>query len=161
MLRRLLATCLLLAGLFIGSMALPVATVSAATAANCGAGSVARGGRFLNFPTWYKYLSPTFVDGECKLAVTKTITDAEGNPREEFDPAAIGKVLLAVVEILLRLAGLVAVGFVIYGGIRYVLSLGNPETTKAARSTIINALIGLAIAASATAIVNLVAGNLI
>jgi len=42
-----------------------------------------------------------------------------------------------------------------------VLSRGEPENTKAARGTIVNALIGLVIAASATAIVNLIAGNLI
>jgi len=147
MARRLLVLCLLLMGLFFGSMALPAATASAATRENCGGGSVALGSRFLNFPTWYKYLNPTFQDGECKLDF-------------EF-PEDIGKILLAVVEILLRIAGLVAVGFVVYGGIRYVLSRGEPENTKAARGTIVNALIGLVIAASATAIVNLIAGNLI
>jgi hypothetical protein len=147
MIRRLTLLLVMFAGIFFGTVALPAASVSAASAANCGGGSVAAGGRFLNFPTWYKYLNPTFVDGECRLDF-------------EF-PDDIGKVLLAVVEILLRVAGLVAVGFVVYGGVRYVLSLGNPESTKNARGTIINALIGLIIAASATAIVNLVAGNLI
>jgi hypothetical protein len=53
---------------------------------------------------------------------------------------------LAIFEDLLRISGLAAVGFVIYGGIRYTTSQGSPEQTGAALSTIIHALVGLAIA---------------
>jgi hypothetical protein len=54
--------------------------------------------------------------------------------------------LLAVVDDLLVIAGLVAVIFVIYGGIRYITSQGSPNETAQAQSTIIYALVGLAIA---------------
>lgn len=144
---RRLAVLLVLVGSFVtaGVLMAPQPAL-AATSANC-TGEV---GGFLDFPTWYKYLDYSFDSNTNSCNINNF----------EF-PRDIGKVLLAVVEILLRISGLIAVGFVIYGGIRYVLSLGNPENTKNARSTIINALIGLLIAASATAIVNLVAGNLL
>ena len=44
------------------------------------------------------------------------------------------------------IAGLVAVIFVIYGGIRYITSQGSPNATAQAQSTIIYALVGLAVA---------------
>lgn len=121
----------------------PPGVVSAASAANCSGESSS----FLDFPTWYKYLPHSFEDGECKLDV-------------EF-PQDAGKIILALVEIMLRVGGLVSVAFVIYGGFRYILSNGEPESAKGARVTIINALIGLGIAVSATAIVNLIGNNLI
>jgi hypothetical protein len=99
------------------------------------------------FPTWYQYLGEETVAGRC-------------TPVFIF-PDDIGKILLAVAEILLRIGALVAVAFVIYGGFRYVLSQGQPENASNALKTIINALIGLAIAASATVVVNLVARSLI
>lgn len=121
----------------------PAATsVLAATSDNC----VKQSDSFLGFPTWYKYLKPNFEGGECKLTFAF--------------PGDTGKVLLAVVEILLRVAGLVAVGFVIYGGFRYIMSQGDPEQNTAARSTIINALIGVVITTIAIVAVSFVATSL-
>lgn len=117
-------------------------TASAATAENCQGTS----NRILQFPTWYKYLNPTFSEGQCNIQFSF--------------PADIGKVLLAVFEILLRLAGILAVIFTIWGGFQYILSQGEPERASHARSTIVNALIGLAITVSAVAIVNLLGRNL-
>lgn len=55
-------------------------------------------------------------------------------------------VLLAVVDDMLRIAGLLAVLFVIYAGVKFILSQGDPAEAAKARGTAINALIGLAIA---------------
>lgn len=105
------------------------------------------GGDILGFPTWYKYLS-----GE---------TDSTGKCSIKFDIAQdAGKIILAVIEIMLRISALVAVGFIMYGGFRYILSQGNPDAATSARKTIINSVIGLVIAILATAIVNLVARSL-
>ncbi len=101
---------------------------------------------FLKFPTWYEYLRGELVAGRC-------------TPVFIF-PNDIGKILLAIVEIMLRIAALVAVGFVIYGGFRYILSQGEPEQQNQARSTIINALIGLLVSALATAIVSFIFHNI-
>lgn len=107
------------------------------------------GGGFLGMPTWYKYLDGEEVSGKCTVVFDPTAT------------ADIGKILLAAVEIILRIGGLVAIAFIIYGGFRYILSQGEPDKAKTARQTIINALIGLIITILATAIVNLVTGSLL
>lgn len=65
-------------------------------------------------------------------------------------------ILLAVADDLLRIAGLVAVAFVIVGAVKLIISQGNPEDTANAQSTIINALIGLAVAIVSVAFVALI-----
>lgn len=101
---------------------------------------------FFGFPTWYKYLKASNVGDVC-------------NPKLEAlsDVWLIGA---AILEILLRVAAIVAVGFIIYGGIQYIISQGEPDKTKQARSTIINALGGLGIAIFATAIVTFLARSI-
>lgn len=128
---------------------------------------------FLGFPTWYKYLDvgPQAITNETTgvsitdpCAITgpsRTYTDSRGNQVTEIDiGAAVGRVAVAIVEILLRLAALVSVGFVMFGGFRYVTSQGEPDSTKSARQTIQNALIGLVISLIATGIVAFVAAEL-
>lgn len=124
----------------VGAVALP-ATAHAAPAGKC-----VESVTFLKFPTWYKYIiDPATPATKCEL---------------KFDPTTdMPKVLLAVFEIILRVGGMLAVGMVIYGGILYVISQGEPDKTKGARGTIINAIIGLVITMSAVAIVNLIGKN--
>lgn len=102
----------------------------------------------INFiPPWYKYL-----DGEI---------DSTGKCSVIFNPPGdISKIVVALLEIVLRVGALVAVGYVVYGGFQYMLSQGEPDRTKNARNTIVNAVIGLAIAVLATAIVNFVGSRL-
>ena len=116
----------------------------AATAQDCSTSSKS----FLGMPTWYEYLKPTYQPASDSCEITFKFPDD------------VGKVALAVVEIMLRIAAMVAVGFVIYGGFRFILSQGEPEQANAARSTIINALVGLAIAVSATVIVSFLFSSL-
>lgn len=133
--------------LLVGLLVIAPKPVFAASEEHCvGANKPGGSPSLLGFPTWYKYLNPTFENGQCNI-------DAPF-------PESIGKILLAVFEILLRLTGILAVGFVIWGGFQYILSQGEPERSGHARTTIINALIGLAIAVSAVAIVNLIGRNL-
>lgn len=141
--KRMLIISVLAVGLF--TIVSP-ASVSAAKAENCGTSS----GGLLGFPTWYKYLEPSW-------DATKGCTikaDIGG------DPSVLGKILLAVFEIMLRVGGIVAVIFVLYGSIQYLISQGEPENLKNARTTIINALIGLIITMFATGIVNLIGGRI-
>ena len=74
--------------------------------------------------------------------------DAEGNGDEalNIDQNKVGTIITNIFAILVSLAGLVAVAFVIVGGFNYVLSTGSPDKANSAKSTIINALIGLVIA---------------
>lgn len=112
-----------------------------------------KGGSFLAFPTWYEYLPmATDQEGNCKVQL-----------REEsgaLDLMSLWLIGLALIEILLRLAGLAAVLFVIYGGIKYIISQGQPDATKSARGTIQNALIGMVIAIIASALVRFLGSQL-
>lgn len=143
MIKRLLIGFLIFCNIAaIGSIFVPAA-VHAQASGVCGA----ENNDFLGFPTWYKYLdkAPT-ADARCELNFD-IFTDSP-------------KILLAVFEIILRIGGLAAVGFIIFGGFQYIISQGEPERTKGAKSTILNAVIGLAVTISATAIVNLIGRNI-
>jgi hypothetical protein len=107
------------------------------------------GGNILSFPTWYKYLGGEVRAGKCTPVLNLT-----------QNPQNVSKIVLALIEIALRIGGLVAVGFVIYGGFQFILSQGEPDKAASARRTIINALIGLIIAIMATVIVSFIAGSL-
>ncbi|HCH34077.1 MAG: hypothetical protein UY35_C0009G0022 [Candidatus Saccharibacteria bacterium GW2011_GWC2_48_9] len=61
-----------------------------------------------------------------------------------------------VSNILLFLIGLAAVIMIIIGGIRYTTSNGDPSQTKAAKDTILYAVIGIVVALMAFAIVRFV-----
>ncbi len=50
-----------------------------------------------------------------------------------------------LVKLFLQIVGLIAVGFLIYGGFQYITSAGNDETAESAKKTIQNAIIGLII----------------
>jgi len=115
------------------------------------AGCTPKGGAFLGFPTWYKYLngvsSPNGV-GSPNACLPKITALSD-----------IWLVVAAVIEILLRIAGYAAIIYVIYGGIQYVTSQGEPDKAGRAKQTIMNALIGLIIAISATILVTFIAGR--
>ena len=98
---------------------------------------------FFGLPVWYKYLSNDTAGG-CSEIAFSSIYD-------------LFKVLTAFVEIALRLGVLLAVGFIIYGGVRFSVSQGDPNGLSGARNTIINAVVGLAISLSAALIVSLIA----
>ncbi|MCA9347162.1 hypothetical protein KC930_01115 [Candidatus Saccharibacteria bacterium] len=108
-----------------------------ASAASCGAGG---GSSFLQLiPTWHEYLQKD-PNNNCEIS--------------NFDfPGDIWKVALAAVDILLRVAGIVAVIFVIKAGFSYVLSRGNPQEAAKARQSIIDALIGVGITSISTILV--------
>jgi hypothetical protein len=65
-------------------------------------------------------------------------------------------VISRVINIALVVAALIALGFLIYGGIRWILSGGEKEKVEEARGTIIAALVGLVIVFAAYFIINIV-----
>lgn len=110
--------------------------------------------KFLGINPWYHYLNLEQVgkmqvdaDGRCQLV-------------NFAFPGDVALIALGVLDIALRLAGMVAIGFVIYGGFQFITSQGEPEASKRARQTIINAIIGLVIALFATALVAFVGTRL-
>lgn len=99
---------------------------------------------FLGFPTWYEYIRDA---NSCTKITIDNIND-------------VWLIIAAIIEILLRVAGIAAVLFVMYGGFQYLTSEAEPETVNKARKTIINALIGLAISVFAAVLVNFIAGSI-
>ena len=95
---------------------------------------------FFGFPRWSKYLDG---DNVCDPRLT-SLND-------------IWLIALALIEILLRVAVLVAIAFVLLGGFKFITSRANPDKTNTAKNTVVDALIGLVIAVVATAVVSFIA----
>jgi hypothetical protein len=107
-------------------------------AANCKSG-------FFGFPHWYEYLDVRDIQNgkqtiHCQVATFNV-------------PGDLVLVALAIIDILIHIAGLVAVVYVVIGGVQYVTSQGSPDATAKAQSTVVNALIGLALAITAIAFI--------
>ena len=78
----------------------------------------------------------------------------------QTDADSAGDLIVNILQILLSLVGLVAVVFLVWGAFKYMASSGDEERVKAAKSTMINALIGLVIVLLSYAIVQAVANLL-
>lgn len=105
------------------------------------------GGDFLGFPKWYKYLHGA-TDPTTHLC-TPTLTSLND----------VWLIVAAVIELLLRVAACLAVALVLYGGIQYIISQGEPDRTNKARQTIVSALGGLVVAIISAAVVAFIAGR--
>jgi multisubunit Na+/H+ antiporter MnhB subunit len=68
--------------------------------------------------------------------------------------------ITGIVDTLLLIAGAIAVLIIILAGIRYVTSTGDAARVKAAKDTLLYAIVGLAVAILAYAIVNFVSTHL-
>ncbi len=62
-----------------------------------------------------------------------------------------------IVNALLFFAGFVALFFILYGGVKFLLAAGNPEKVDGAKKTITYAIIGLIVVILAFSFVNLLA----
>lgn len=106
--------------------------------------------RVYGIPTWYKYLESADVNGKCSPVV-----DLPDSAQQ-----VVIAILLAVFDILIFFAGLIAVIFVIVGAVQFITSQGEPDKIKNARTTIMNALIGLVIVVTSTILVNVIGNTL-
>ncbi len=135
--------------LFFATSGFALVNTQRAFAATC------ESGNFFGLPSWSSHLEIKSV----------TITDPDTNESQtSCTPQIKGindiwKIVASVLEMLLRIATLVAIGFVVYGGVTYTLSQGSPDKTKEALKTIINALVGLAISIVSAALVGFIAGR--
>ena len=99
---------------------------------------------FFGFPHWWKY-------------VTKGEYDGLGHcvPKVNF-PSGIWGIALAIVDMLLYVAGIVAIVSIIIAGISYVTAAGSADKITSARKRIINSIVGLVIVVIASAIVSFI-----
>ena len=132
-------------GLLVG-MLVPVFSLNTASAARFETGDACTS-RFLTFPAWYRGLQ-------------------QGNGCTVKPPASdklstfIFTIVLNIIEIGLQLVAYAAVGYIIFGGFKYLTAAGDPNRITSGRKIITNALIGLVLSFMSIAIVNLVAGNI-
>jgi len=110
-----------------------------------------KGNFFGVFPAWYKYLPGELVRDE--LGVSQCIPRVTGL-------SSIWLIVAAVTDMLLRIAVLVAIGFVIAGGVKYISSQGTPDKTAKALDTIIKAVVGMIIALGSATILTYIVGRL-
>jgi hypothetical protein len=124
----------------------------AATAVTCGKATL------FGLVPWYQYLTPVVNQSTQQCNFTEFQNPTAGGILDIHSPFFL--IALAVLDDLIRVAALVAVGYVIYGGIQYVTSQGSPDSTSKAQQTIINALIGVTLAMLAAAIVGFIGNSL-
>lgn len=77
---------------------------------------------------------------------------------KSFD--GVKQLITNVTNLVFTAVGIVAVIFIIIGGIQLMTSAGNPSGQAKAKKTIINAILGLVVAICAAAIGNLVLSTL-
>ena len=71
----------------------------------------------------------------------------------------VAPIIKNVINTLLLVLGMIAVIMIVIGGVRYATSGGDSSQTKAAKDTILYAVVGMVVALLAYAIVNFVLGN--
>ncbi len=75
---------------------------------------------------------------------------------QSADVSKIQTFIENIIQVFVTIAGLVATGFLVYGGFRYITSSGNPESLDGAKKTVMYSAIGLAIVIGAYVLSNIV-----
>lgn len=109
--------------------------------------------RLLGMPTWYDGLVNTRADSQGNTCSIMSPRDYETGMS-----GFVWRIALNVIEALLIIIGYASVIMIITGGFLYMVAAGESGKIVSAKKTIFNAVIGLVVALSAVAIVNLVKG---
>mgnify|MGYP000843957580 FL=1 len=115
--------------------------------------------RKTKFVIYSLLLFPSFALAQLGEGVdsTKPPVNAEG---KEVVPTNLWQEIDTITNLLLFLAGAVAVIVIIFGGFRYITSTGDPARVKQAKDTIVYGIIGLIVAILAYAIVRFITTQL-
>ena len=104
-------------------------------------------------------LSLTSVGSAHGLSLMDVINGAYRGKGQPTDLFAGGDALIPrLINLLLFIVGILAIVFLIFGGIRYVISGGDKSKVDAAKNTILYAIVGLIVAILGYAIINWVIG---
>lgn len=108
---------------------------------------------FLTAPPWYRGLT----DADCNIDINQVTENDEYGGK-------IGPFLFIlgfnIIEILMHLVAYVSVGYIIFGGFKYITSAGSADGSVKARKTITNAVIGLVISLVAIGLITFVIGRI-
>jgi hypothetical protein len=99
-------------------------------------------------------LAASNIDPSCNAVICSSNT-ALPNSTGDIG-SGVGKIMKALFTVM----GSIAVIVVMFGGIKYVISSGDPKKTAEAKETILYAVIGIVISLSAYAIVSFIANGL-
>ncbi len=145
-------TILISIGIFSGVLSGMVGL--AATQSNTASAAACQGASIVGIPAWYDNLCGP--DGKTPQSPKAFANQNQG------DTTGIGKfvtiIAMNIVTILLYVVGYISLAFVIWGGFKYIISGDSSNGTSAAKTTILNAIIGLIISIMAIAIVKFIAG---
>ena len=72
------------------------------------------------------------------------------------DVTKIETFIKSIIQVLVTLAGLIAAGFFVWGGVGYITSSGSPETLDRSKKTILYSAIGLAVVLGAFVLTNII-----
>lgn len=143
--------CTFAVTLLVGCVTLSFATTSTANAASKAPDACAASGSFFGFKAWYN---------------TLTVVNKATNSCDIKSPSAVGglsifiwTIVLNIIDDLLMAVGFASVGYIMWGGFRYMTSEGSSAGMARAKSQILNAIIGLVISVVSVAIVRLVVGS--
>ena len=102
-------------------------------------------------------IAPTFAQCSANVCASKDYPDSvkaacgcDNNNKVDELP----KTILNIINVVIGISGLVAVVFIVVGGINYMTSAGDTSKVKKARDTILYATIGLVVCALSFAIAN-------
>lgn len=107
-------------------------------------------GSFLGFVPWYRGLTEE-INGKCEIS---TPDGDDGMTK------MVVSIILNITADLSLAVGYLATGFIIYGGYLYIMAGGDPGKVAKGKKTLTAAIIGVAIAISASVIMNLIVGTL-
>jgi len=97
-----------------------------------------------------------YADSQSEVCQGIALLSTGSNCNTVTEKNSLGSVAGVIVEFLSVALGIIAVIFLIIGGLKYITSTGNTNKVEEAKKTIIYAIIGLFIAVSASIIVHLV-----
>lgn len=103
---------------------------------------------FFGIPVWYKYLAKA-QPGPCDFSGLRI-----------WPPDDLPLLGAAIFDGILRVAAIVSLGFLMYSGALFLTSQGEPDKTKVALSTAINAVIGLIASIVAVALLSFLGNRL-
>jgi hypothetical protein len=109
---------------------------------------------FLTFPAWNRGLKcekKTITNDQGK--VVSTVVSTKVPYEENGIPTFVWTVVLNCLDILLRVAGILAVVFLMYNGFQYLTSSGSADKISKAKTGMWQSIVGLLIAASASTII--------
>lgn len=72
------------------------------------------------------------------------------------DVSKIQTFIQSIIQVLVTLAGLTAMGFFVWGGFGYITSSGSPEALDRSKKTILYSAVGLAVVLGAFVLTNIV-----